>query len=84
MRPEEMDSIRASVTRPHGRMVKIGSLLPRAFCPNWLLNKSKFAGRSKMVRCKEVKKSRTRSVFEQISGLAFFADAADCHFGAAC
>jgi hypothetical protein len=50
---------------------------------SWL-KKSKYAGRSKMVRCKEVKKSRARSVFAYISGLDFFADAADCRFGAAC
>jgi hypothetical protein len=36
----------------------------------------------KMVRCKEAKKSRARG-HAQISGLDFFADAADCHFGAA-
>jgi hypothetical protein len=34
--------------------------------------------------CKEAKKSRTRSVFAQISVLDFFADAADRRFGAAC
>jgi hypothetical protein len=37
-----------------------------------------------MVRCKEAKKSRTRSVLPYISGLDFFADAADRRFGAAC
>ena len=33
-----------------------------------------------MVRCKEAKKSRTRGVFSYISGLDFFADAADRRF----
>jgi len=36
-----------------------------------------------MVRYKEAKKSRARS-HAQISGLDFFADAADRRFGAAC
>jgi hypothetical protein len=46
------------------------------------LTVEKIAGRSKMVRCKEAKKSRARS-HAQISGLDFFADAADRRFGAA-
>jgi hypothetical protein len=41
---------------------------------------SKFAGRSKMVRCKEAKKSRARSVLGLMRGLDLFADAADCRF----
>jgi hypothetical protein len=49
-----------------------------------LLKNQTIAGRSKMVRCKEAKKSRPRGVFKQISGLDFFADAADRRFGAAC
>jgi len=36
-----------------------------------------------MARCKEAKKSRARS-HGLMRGLDFFADAADCHFGAAC
>jgi hypothetical protein len=43
----------------------------------------KFAGRPKVVRCKEAKKSKTRSHW-LMRGLDFFADAADRRFGAAC
>jgi hypothetical protein len=47
------------------------------------LKNSKYAGRSKMVRCKEAKKSRARS-HALMRGLDFFADAAGCHFSMAC
>jgi hypothetical protein len=36
-----------------------------------------------MVKCKEAKKYRARG-HALMRGLDFFADAADCHFGAAC
>jgi len=45
----------------------------------------KLAGRSKMERCKEAKKSRARGVFlTYISVLDFFADAAGRRFWTAC
>jgi hypothetical protein len=47
------------------------------------LKNSEFAGRSKMVRCKEAKKIRARG-HALMRGLDFFADAADRRFGAAC
>jgi hypothetical protein len=43
---------------------------------------SKFTGCSKMVRCKEAKKSMARG-HRLMRGLDFFADAADCHLRAA-